>query len=150
MPSPHRLSDPYDPGAKFALVVDDVPLMRKTLAALLTEVGYLVITACDGDEAVDTAPLFPFSVIVTDLEMPRMHGLDAVRRIRRMGGRLAEIPVILFSGTAMPPGEEEWASAGANALILKGSSSLLLLRTIDRLTQSLPVSAGWSDGNNVH
>lgn len=134
---------------KFALVVDDVPLMRKSLAALLTEAGYLVITAGDGDEAVDTAPLFPFSVIVMDLEMPRMHGLDAVRHIRGMGGRLAEVPVIVFSGAAMPPGKDEWASAGADGFIPKGSSSLLLLQTIDSLTQSRPVTAGWIEQANA-
>lgn len=147
MASKTCLRDPLAPSAKFALVVDDEPLMRQTSAALLTEAGFLVITADDGDEAVKTAPMFPFSVIVTDLEMPRLHGLDAVRRIRDLGGSLATVPVILYSGTAYPPGEDERSAAGADAFVAKGGGSSLLLRTIDSLIRDKNLRDGWCDGS---
>lgn len=138
-----RPPSPFSAGTRFALVVDDVPLMRQVLADLLTEAGYLVITADDGDTALDTAPLFPFSVIVTDLEMPRMHGLEALRRIRRLGGHLAEVPVVVISGAAHVPDQDQLADAGVDAFISKGTGSRQVLQTIERLTGMVDARNNW-------
>lgn len=99
-----RHPSPLEAGARFALVVDDDPLIRNTWKTLLQYRGFVVITAFDGLEAVEIAPLFPFSLIVTDVEMPRLDGVEAVRRIRAMGGSLAEVAIVVSSGRAAMEG----------------------------------------------
>lgn len=125
----HTLS-PFDPGAPFALVVDDVPAVRMATKALLENNGFVVVTASDGLEAVDAAPLFPFSVILTDLEMPGPDGIETALRIRAMGGPLAGVPIILVSGSVALPDAERMREAGIRAFLPKGGSPIALLREV--------------------
>jgi len=83
------------------LVVDDEPAIREVLALLLADEGYRVLTACDGQEALDYLALHRPDVIVSDIRMPRLHGLTLVERIR--ADRVAT-PVILIS-TWRPPSD---------------------------------------------
>lgn len=82
---------PFDPGASFALVADDTPMVLAAMKTFLENQGFVVLTARDGVEAVELAPLFPFSLIVTDIDMPHLDGLTAVKCIRTLGGALESV-----------------------------------------------------------
>lgn len=83
------------------LIADDESVIRDVLASLLAEEGYRVHTVSDGAEALDYLVLHRPDVIVSDIKMPRMHGLTLVERIRAEGH---EMPVILISTWTPPAG----------------------------------------------
>ena len=83
------------------LIADDESVIRNVLASLLTEEGYRVHTVPDGREALDFLVLHRPDVIVSDIKMPRMHGLTLVERLRADGD---ETPVILISTWTPPSG----------------------------------------------
>ena len=83
------------------LIADDESVIRDVLASLLTEEGYRVHVVPDGVEALDYLRLHRPDVIVSDIKMPRMHGLTLLERLRAEGD---ETPVILISTWTPPAG----------------------------------------------
>jgi len=81
------------------LVVDDEPMIREILAEWLVEEGYRVQCAADGQEALDLVGAEIPDVIVTDIRMPRVHGIQLIERLRTAGH---VIPVVVIS-TWTPP-----------------------------------------------
>jgi signal transduction histidine kinase len=73
------------------LVADDQPLIRKTMAQLLRRLGHEVSFAADGKEAVEMAVTQRFDLILMDIDMPHLNGIEATRRLRAQGydGRIA-------------------------------------------------------------
>ena len=80
-----------------ALVVDDEPIITETLAAILNGVGFAAITAFDGRSALETALVIPPQILITDLAMPGMDGLELAIKVTRAA---PDCEVILFSGHA--------------------------------------------------
>ena len=64
------------------LVVDDEPLIRKTISRLLSRHGYSVVVAADGNEALREANELPFDVALVDYEMPGRNGLKVLSELR--------------------------------------------------------------------
>lgn len=64
------------------LIVDDEAIVRESIRDWLREVGYIVETAEDGPEALAMIERQDFSVIVVDLRLPGMHGLDVLKRVK--------------------------------------------------------------------
>jgi CheY-like chemotaxis protein len=79
------------------LIVDDDRKIRDLLLDLLNLEGYEVATALDGAEAIDLAQSFEPDVVVSDVVMPRVGGLELCRRLKE-DPRTAYIPVLLISG----------------------------------------------------
>jgi len=80
---------------KWVLVVDDVISQRSLLATQIQQLGYQVIQACNGQEAIAVAQRSHLDLIIMDLNMPIMNGFDATRKIKE---RHSALPVIAFSG----------------------------------------------------
>jgi two-component system response regulator AtoC len=68
------------------LVVDDEPGLRQSLRLILTDEGHEVVTAVDGAQGLETALSLPFDVVLCDVRMPEMDGLEFLRRFRAAGG----------------------------------------------------------------
>jgi two-component system, response regulator, stage 0 sporulation protein F len=102
--------------APVILVVDDQPGVRVLVQAVLEEVGYRVVTAAHGQEAVDLIPRERPALALVDLKMPVMGGLETLGHIR---ARYPQIPVILM--TAVDDGAEVdlALAAGARTTIAK-------------------------------
>ncbi len=94
-PQPKGPSAP--PGRGLALVVDDEPAIRASLAGLMRVLGFDVDTASDGVEALERVEVHgaSLSVVLMDLTMPRMGGVEALAELRK---RAPDLPVILCSG----------------------------------------------------
>jgi DNA-binding response OmpR family regulator len=87
------------------LVVDDDPSVRKLLNQTLEMEGYEVSTAADGEEALEELPAAQPDVVVLDVMMPKLNGLDVLDRIRR-NPETSTLPVILL--TAKSSKEDVW------------------------------------------
>jgi len=79
------------------LVVDDEEHIRKILTIMLAKQGYHTETAADGLEALERLEQAPFDLVITDLRMPRLDGLDLLRRIKEHDSDLTVIIVTAFS-----------------------------------------------------
>lgn len=79
------------------LVVDDDSHIRDLLAFALDKAGYAVDQAADGEEALAAILVGGPDLVVLDINMPRLNGLDLCRRLRGMGGAAASLPVLFLS-----------------------------------------------------
>jgi EAL domain-containing protein (putative c-di-GMP-specific phosphodiesterase class I)/CheY-like chemotaxis protein len=111
------------------LLVDDEETLLRAVARSLMAVGYEVSTATDGMRAVDLITEVPFDAIVSDIDMPRMNGIQFLQNVRL---RDAEVPVILMTGN---PGVETAIQAvahGALQYLVKPVSLAELRKVVGR------------------
>ena len=80
------------------MVVEDDLTLRLTLTELFRLQGFAVVTARDGDEGYLQAVAHQPDLIITDLQMPVLDGIELARLIRRERGKLSGIPIIALSG----------------------------------------------------
>jgi two-component system chemotaxis sensor kinase CheA len=105
---------------KSILVAEDSITSRTLLKNILEFAGYKVKTAIDGAEALTVLATETFDLVVSDVEMPRMSGIDLTARIRA-DKRLAQLPVVLVTGLDSREDRERGVDVGANAYIVKSS-----------------------------
>lgn len=117
------------------LVVDDMPDARDLLARLLRIGGYAALTAEDGYEALAAIEHHAPDLVLLDLTMPRMDGVEVLRRLRS-DPRWRQLPVILFTGLSQGPLVEEAARLGIQDFILKGGIAGFPL--LERIGRHLP------------
>jgi two-component system chemotaxis sensor kinase CheA len=102
------------------LVVDDSITTRTMEKNLLEAAGYRVKVAVDGIDAWTVLKSEKVDLVLSDVDMPRMHGLDLTARIRA-DSKLAELPVILVTALESREDKERGIEVGANAYIVKSS-----------------------------
>ena len=118
---------------KSVLVVEDSITARTLLKNILEAAGYDVQTVVDGVDAFATLKTGRFDIVVSDVEMPRMNGLDLTAKIRS-DKRLSELPVVLVTALESREDRERGIDVGANAYIVKSSfDQSNLLEVIKRL-----------------
>lgn len=101
------------------LVVDDSPLTRELISALLEAVGYDTIAAADGAEAIHLLTQTQVDLVVTDLEMPGLDGLELTRQIKGHD-TLNRLPVIILTTRGGEEDRKKGLAVGANGYITKG------------------------------
>ncbi|HXM41124.1 MAG TPA: response regulator [Bryobacteraceae bacterium] len=128
---------PAPPPAKTPeiLLVDDNRQGLIARKSLLQELGYNISTATSGDEALELFLKQNFDVVVTDFKMPRMDGVELIKRIR---GAHTGVRIILLSGFVEPLGLTE-QSTGADVVIVKSAGEVgQLTRSVKRLLSQPP------------
>lgn len=106
------------PMANCVLLVDDNRNVRHALRSVFESAGFAVCgEAEDGSKAIEQAPRLRPDLIVLDLAMPNMNGLQAAPRLRKM---LPSVPIILFTLHAGNFAEREAKEAGITAVVSKG------------------------------
>ena len=111
------------------LVVDDNPVYQELLQVLLTNEGYEVMTAGSAEEALATLERVSPDLILTDVQLPGLDGLELVRRIRTDRG-LQHAIIVALTGSPRPKDEKRARSAGCNVYAAKPSSNADLLRLV--------------------
>ena len=101
------------------LVVDDSPVNLQLASALLKRRGFVVVGAESAFEALDAVAGRAFDLVLMDLEMPNMSGIEAARRIRARFHDAAEMPIIAITAHAFPEKRREAIEAGMNDLLAK-------------------------------
>jgi two-component system cell cycle response regulator DivK len=114
------------------LYVEDNEFNRKIVRDLLRRTTYELIEATDGETGVATAQREAPDLIIMDIQLPKLSGLEATRRLRA-DGRTVGIPIIVITSFALSGDERKAIEAGAAAYLAKPYSPRELLETIRRL-----------------
>jgi CheY-like chemotaxis protein len=104
------------------LIVDDSALIRRSLNAQFVERSWVVCEAANGCEGIDKAQEFKPDLIVLDLAMPLLNGIDASRILRRL---MPAIPIVMFTTFTDSHIKAAALAAGANVVIDKSDCALL-------------------------
>jgi signal transduction histidine kinase/CheY-like chemotaxis protein len=124
------------------LVADDNATNRLVASKMLQEFDVRTGMASNGAEAVAAATEVAYDVILMDVRMPEMDGLQATRAIRARGGRLAEVPIIAFTANAFLDDVNACREAGMNGFVAKPVRKKELVAAMVR---ALPVAPAGSE-----
>ena len=101
------------------LLVEDAEANQELVSTILRSVGIEVDIAANGAEAVEAVRTAHYDVVLMDVQMPVMGGVQATRLIRRMTGPPARVPIIALSANVLPHQVAEYRSAGMDAHLAK-------------------------------
>lgn len=137
-----RVAAPTETRPPRVLVVDDHPVNREVARIMVQAFGCEVIEASDGQEAVQAAGAQALDLVLMDVRMPRMDGLEATRRIRALAEPRGTVPVVAMTADAMPEDVVRCLAAGMNAHLPKPVSQAALFAIVSRaLAGDLPEPA---------
>jgi signal transduction histidine kinase/AmiR/NasT family two-component response regulator len=123
------------------LVVDDHPVNREVARIMLEAFGCEVVEVCDGQQALDAVAEQPFDLVLMDVRMPIMDGLEATRRIRAMPGTAGALSIVAMTADAMPEDVNRCLAAGMNAHMAKPINQAGLLSMVNlALSGDLPAA----------
>jgi signal transduction histidine kinase/CheY-like chemotaxis protein/PAS domain-containing protein len=126
------LAQPPESESPLILIGDDNKANIITFSGYLEAKGYRMILAKDGKEVIDLAKQYQPDLIVMDIQMPLMDGLEASKRIR-LDPQLAHIPIIALTALAMTGDREKCLESGANEYLTKPVRLKQLDQTIRQL-----------------
>ena len=101
------------------LLAEDNPTNQLVAAQMLESLGASVLLAADGAEALDIVASEPFDVMLVDIEMPRVNGIEVLQAVRRSSGPVAEVPMIALTAYVMREHRAAIDAAGADGVIAK-------------------------------
>lgn len=104
--------------AKQVLTVDDSATVRSVLRMTLEREGYEIIEAENGKRALEIFPDTGVDMVVTDLNMPEMDGIDLIKEVRKKPGARF-MPIIMLTTESQPEKKQEGKKAGASGWITK-------------------------------
>ena len=114
------------------LLAEDNQINRMLLSSMLGRFGHRLALAENGREAVEAAERKAYDIVLMDIRMPVMDGLEATREIRSSNGPNRETPIIAVTADAMVDNEQAFLDAGVDAVATKPIRLPDLLATIDR------------------
>ncbi len=114
-------------GTKHILVVDDEKLLLLTTKIILQRAGYQVTTALDGYEALRLLHSKHYTLVIVDLRMPGLDGMDLILEIRKTHPNM---PIVVFAANGNDESVKEAAARGANAYLVKPIDPSLILEKV--------------------
>jgi chemotaxis protein histidine kinase CheA/ActR/RegA family two-component response regulator len=118
---------------KRVLVVDDALSVRRSMEQLLQDAGYEVITAADGFLALEVLRNQPPVIVLTDLEMPNLNGLELTKRVRELP-QFMGLPVVMITSRASDKHRDMAMEAGVDLYLTKPYTDATLIEHVKRLT----------------
>jgi len=117
---------------KTVLIVDDSESIREVVNFTLQNEGYDVLVAVDGEDALQYLDGRPLDIIITDLHMPNVDGIELIRKVRDMDG-YKHIPILFLTTELQASKKMEAKQAGATGWIIKPFVPAKLLSAISRV-----------------
>lgn len=119
---------------KHVLIVDDSQTIRHEIAAGLTQAGFGVAEAGDGVTGLERTTEQTFAMIILDVNMPRMNGLDMLDQLK-LDPKTSHTPVVLLTTEAEPAMIERARNAGAKGWLIKPVPMEHIVSTVRALTR---------------
>lgn len=136
---------------KMIMVVDDSPIVRQELRIALTQAGYGVVEAVDGHDALQKISTLSISLIICDMKMPQMNGLEMVEKLKS-NPEYSSLPVVMLTSEGQPALIDRAKKVGARGWIIKPFKTDLLIAAVKKLVsvqvegfETKAVSSGSSD-----
>ena len=114
---------------KRVMTVDDSATVRQVLRMTLEDSGYEVVEAKDGQDALNKLSDADFDMMVTDLNMPNMDGIDLIREVRKKPGNRFT-PIIMLTTESQAEKKAEGKTAGASGWVVKPFKPEQLLNVV--------------------
>ena len=116
---------------KSVLVADDNRTNRQILATILEAAGHAVTTVTDGDEALDALEEEQFDILLLDVNMPRLNGIEMCRMWRQIEGGRTHLPIVGVTADATEETKQKCLGAGMDMRITKPINAKKLLEVIE-------------------
>ena len=123
------------------LIAEDSPANQMVALAMLKRAGYHIDTVMNGKEAVESLRNLPYDLVLMDISMPEMNGMEATTVIRGLAGDKGRIPIVAMTAHAIKGDREKFLAAGMNDYISKPVDKQLLLEVLDRWLPEGPGAA---------
>jgi CheY-like chemotaxis protein len=127
----HSMSERRPAGLKI-LLADDNPLNCRLAVLMLEKGGHQIDVVEDGAAAIEAVKAGDYDLVLMDVQMPGVDGLEATRRIRRLPIARAGVPVIAITANAMAGDDQRCLAAGMNDYITKPIDRARLLSTVSK------------------
>lgn len=137
----HSIREERQRQKSLVLLAEDNTENRQLYTAMLEKGGYLVIAVEDGSKVLEIYEKHPFDLILMDVSMPVMDGIQATRFIRekeKVSGSVFHIPIIAMTGRATAKDQEQCAGAGMDIHIAKPFTFRVLIDTVGRMIKKKP------------
>ena len=118
--------------AKTVLIVDDSLSIRQLVRAALTSVGYGVIDAIDGQDALNKLVGQRVNLIISDVNMPNMDGITFVKEVKKLAN-YKFTPIIMLTTESQESKKAEGQAAGAKAWVVKPFQPAQMLAAVSKL-----------------
>lgn len=115
------------------LLAEDDPVNQKVLLKILKEQGHFVTTADNGEMVLDIFEKDDFDVILMDIQMPNMNGIEAAQRIRQMDEGKKHIPIVAVTAYALHGDKERFLNLGFDEYVTKPIQMEVLFEVLDRI-----------------
>jgi CheY-like chemotaxis protein len=130
------MTNPTHPQAStlHVLIVEDMPMNQLLLKSYLSKMGHTGVVASDGEKALTCIAKFTFDIVLMDVMMPVMDGMDALKAIRaqeKTSG--AHLPIIMVTGQTEEDDKARLQRAGADGFLAKPIDAKLLLAEMNRV-----------------
>ena len=131
-PNPYAELRPRALRQELILVAEDNPTNRKLATRMLERLGFRVVLAHHGGEAVEMVQEAEIAAVLMDCQMPVLDGYEATRQIRQLPGKVAEVPIIALTANAMEGDEMRCLVAGMDDYLSKPVDPRQLAETLAR------------------
>ncbi|MEM7366074.1 MAG: hybrid sensor histidine kinase/response regulator [Pseudomonadota bacterium] len=122
----------FENTVKTVMIVDDSVTVRKVTSRLMERNGFEVLTAKDGVDALNQLQDVYPSIVLLDIEMPRMDGFEVLRTVRR-DDRLKDLPIIMITSRTGGKHQQQAEELGVNRYLGKPFQEAVLMETIDEV-----------------
>lgn len=118
--------------AKVIMTVDDSASVRQMVGFTLEQAGYEVVEAVDGKDAMQKLSNTPVNMVIADLHMPNMDGIELIKQIRSIP-KIKFMPIVMLTTESQASRKEEGKAAGATGWIVKPFKPDQLLKVIKKV-----------------
>jgi CheY-like chemotaxis protein len=119
------------------LLAEDNKINQQYATIVLKTAGYFVTVVENGHQAVDALRSGDFDVVLMDIQMPELDGIQATRQIRALPAPKSAIPIIAMTAHAMAGAREEYLAAGMDDYVSKPFQAALILSKLSRLADEI-------------
>ena len=129
-PAPKAFESAETATSRRILVVEDNLINQRLMLAILNGCGYRTDVVADGQEALKALRDIPYDLVIMDVQMPVMDGVEATKQIRRLKGEPAKVPIIGVTAHALKGDREMFLEVGMDDYLSKPINKTELVETI--------------------